>query len=256
MDLLRAFILGVVEGLTEFLPVSSTGHLILASKLLGVSQDSFTKSFEIAIQLGAILAVVYLYFERLTTDFEALKRVIIAFIPTGLIGFLLYKVVKNFLLGNDMVVVASLILGGLVLLFIDRVMVGFVKIDDVKNLSYVKAMVIGLFQSIAMIPGVSRSASTIIGGMFVGLTRKSATEFSFLLAIPTMVTATFYDLYKSAGSFSLSNWQALIVGFVTSFVTAFFAVKWFISYVSNNNFVPFGVYRIILGIFYILSTVR
>ncbi len=252
MDLFRAFILGVVEGLTEFLPVSSTGHLVLTSKLLGLSQDSFTKSFEIAIQLGAILAVVYIYFERLTTDFEVLKRVIIAFIPTGLIGFLLYKVVKNFLLGNDVVVVVSLILGGMVLLFIDRVVEGFVRIEDVRNLNYLKAIVIGIFQSIAMIPGVSRSASTIIGGMFMGLTRKSATEFSFLLAIPTMVTATFYDLYKNAGAFSLSNWQALIVGFVTSFLTAFFAVKWFLSYVSNNTFVPFGIYRIIIGILYLL----
>ncbi|MGB9668043.1 MAG: undecaprenyl-diphosphate phosphatase [Thermosulfidibacteraceae bacterium] len=251
MDLIRAFILGVIEGLTEFLPVSSTGHLVIASKLLGLSQDSFTKSFEIAIQLGAILAVVVVYYERLMTDFEVVKRIVISFIPTGIIGFLLYKIIKNYLLGNDMIVATSLIIGGLVLLFIDRFAIGFTKIDEISKLDYKRAIMIGLFQSIAMIPGISRSAATIIGGMFMGLTRRASAEYSFMLAIPTMFVATFYDLYKSSSTFTLSDWQSLIVGFMVSFITAFFAVKWFLSFISNNSFFLFGVYRIFAGFLYL-----
>lgn len=252
MDVLRAIILGVVEGVTEFLPISSTGHLILASKLLGLNQDNFTKSFEIAIQLGAILAVCAIYYDRFFTSWEVLKRVIIAFIPTGVIGFLVYKIVKGYFLGNDLLVVATLFLGGVVLLFIDKVAAIFSSIDAIEKLSLVRVIIVGLLQSFAMVPGVSRSAITIIGGMLVGLDRKSACEFSFFLAVPTITVATLYDLYKSGSTFTSSNWLLLIVGFVSSFVTAFVTIKLFIAFVSKNSFFVFGVYRILISVAYYL----
>ena len=250
MNLWQAVLLGVVEGLTEFLPVSSTGHLILASHLMGIGEESFTKSFEIAIQSGAILAVVFLYLERFLKDLEVWKRIIVAFLPTGALGFLLYKFIKSYLIGNEKVVVASLIGGGIFLLFADRLCERYCHIGDISQLSYKRAFVVGVFQSLAMVPGVSRSASTIIGGMLMGLNRRTAAEFSFLLAVPTMFVATSYDLYKSHGEFNTSEWYLLAVGFLSSFITALITVKLFLGYVSKHSFVPFGIYRILVGIIY------
>ncbi len=250
MNIYQAIILGVVEGLTEFLPVSSTGHLILTAHILGLDHSNFTKSFEIAIQTGAILSVVLLYAKRLLTDWETLKRVIVAFLPTGILGFLLYKLIKTYLIGNDKVVVISLILGGVFLLFVDRVCERFCHIGDVKSISLKRAFIIGLFQSLAMIPGVSRSASTIIGGMLVGLHRKASAEFSFLLAVPTMIIATSYDIYKSHSTFTQSEWHLLAVGFLSAFLTALLAVKVFLRFISVHSFLPFGIYRIVIGFLY------
>ena len=206
MDIKHAFIMGAVEGITEFLPISSTGHLILTAHILGLPQDSFTKSFEISIQLGAIMAILFLYWQRFLKDLELWKRIITAFLPTGLLGFSLYKFIKGYLIGNDHVVVIALVLGGFFLLFADRLCERFCYMGDIRDLSYPRAFAIGIFQSLAIIPGVSRSGATIIGGMLMGLNRKTAAEFSFLLAVPTMLIATGYDLYKSHQSF---NRQAL-----------------------------------------------
>jgi len=245
-----AIILGFVEGLTEFLPVSSTGHLILTAHILGLTHNEFTKSFEISIQLGAILAVFFLYLKRFLTDFETWKRIILAFVPTGILGFILYRFIKGYLIGNDLVVVVSLLLGGVFLIFADRWCERFCHIDQVQKLALSKAFVIGLFQSLAMVPGVSRSGATIIGGMLMGLNRKQAAEFSFLLAVPTMLSATGYDLYKSYSQFSFQEFHLLATGFVVSFLTAILSVKLFLRFVSSYSFLPFGIYRILVSLLY------
>ncbi|AAC07896.1 undecaprenyl-diphosphatase UppP [Aquifex aeolicus] len=246
----QAVVLGIVEGISEFLPISSTGHLILTAHILGIKHTDFVKSFEISIQLGSILAVVVLYFNRLIRDYEIWKRIIAAFIPTGIIGFLLYKLIKGFLIGNDLVVVVSLILGGIILIFADTYCEKFCYLGDVRELPLRKAFMIGVFQSIAVIPGVSRSGSTIIGGMLMGLNRKVAAEFSFLLAIPTMFAATTYDLIKSGGSFNAQEWNILIIGFITSFITALIVVKWFLNFLKSHSLKIFGFYRILIGLVY------
>ncbi len=246
----HAFIMGMVEGLTEFLPVSSTGHLILTAHLMGLTHDQFTKSFEISIQLGAILAVVFLYWKRLVSDFELWKRVLVAFLPTGLLGFTFYRLIKDYLIGNDKVVVLSLFLGGVFLLFADRLCERYCTLEDVSQLSYKRAFAVGLFQSLAMVPGVSRSGATIIGGMLMGLNRKKAAEFSFLLAVPTMFVATAYDLYKSHAYFNNEEWSILAIGFFTAFFSALLSVKFLLSFVSKYSFVPFGIYRIFVSLVY------
>lgn len=252
MTILESIILGVVEGLTEFLPVSSTGHLILASDLLGIPSSEFLKSFEIAIQLGAILAVVALYW-RSFLDLEVLKRVIVAFIPTGIIGLALYGFAKEYLLDNTQVVLWALLLGGVALIVFE--LMHKEKEDarqDVKSISYMQSFWIGVCQALAIIPGVSRSAATILGGLFLGVGRVAIVEFSFLLAVPVMFAATGLDLYKSAGSFSADNFTALAVGFVVSFVVAIASIRFLLKYVRNHTFIPFGVYRIVLALLFFL----
>jgi undecaprenyl-diphosphatase len=247
MTLLQAIILGVVEGFTEFLPISSTGHLILASRLLGLEQTNFQKSFEIAIQLGAILSVIVLYWRKFL-NISVLSRIITAFTPTGIIGFALYKVVKAYLLDSETIVLWSLFLGGVALIVFELL---HQEKDDavahVEAIPYSKCALIGLFQSIAMIPGVSRSGATIIGGLILNLSRSTIVEFSFLLAVPTMLAATLYDLYKNAATFAPQEFGVLAAGFITSFVFALLAVKWLLAYVRTNTFIPFGVYRILVA---------
>ncbi|WP_448587832.1 undecaprenyl-diphosphate phosphatase [Thermocrinis sp.] len=245
-----AVILGMVEGLTEFLPISSTGHLILTVHILGLSHTDFTKSFEISIQLGAIMAIVFLYLKRFLTDLQTWKRILVAFLPTGILGFSLYKFIKGYLIGNDLVVVISLFLGGLVLLFADRWCERYCRIDRVQDMPLRKAFVVGIFQSMAMIPGVSRSGATIIGGMLMGLNRKQSAEFSFLLAVPTMLMATAYDLYKSHSQFSAQEFHLLGLGFLMSFITAILSVKLLLKFISTYNFAPFGIYRILVSFLY------
>jgi undecaprenyl-diphosphatase len=253
MTIFESIIFGLVEGLTEFLPISSTGHLILTGHLFGLSQDEYLKSFEIIIQLGAILSVILLYWKSLL-DFENIKKIIFAFIPTGVIGLVAYKFVKTYLLENTGVVVWSLLLGGVLLIIVEylnkenksEVEEGF------RSISYRQSFFIGLFQSIAIIPGVSRSASTILGGIALGLKRKTATEFSFVLAVPTMLSATILDLYKNYSSFSSNEISTLTIGFLVSFLVALMSIKFLLSYIRNNNFVAFGVYRIILALAFLL----
>lgn len=243
MDFLHAIILGVVEGLTEFLPVSSTGHLILTGQILGLSETDFLKSFEIIIQLGAILAVLLLFFQRVWNNLELVKKTAVAFLPAAIVGFGLYKLIKNYFLGNSLLVLIMLFVGGLVFLWLER-KPREPGLEDLKNLTYVQAFLIGLCQALAVVPGVSRSGATILGGLSVGLSRRAIVEFSFLLAVPTMFAATGYDLLKSGASFGVGDWQVLTVGFITAFITAIVAVRWFLNFVSNNSFRVFGWYRI------------
>jgi undecaprenyl-diphosphatase len=273
MTYLDALILGIVEGITEFLPISSTGHMILASHMLNIGTESFTKSFEIIIQLGAILAVVYLYRQKVFRNMKLMFKVCVAFLPTAIIGLALYSIVKKYLLGNVYVVIASLFIGGLIILFFEKkykttqdakldVNKLNVSIDEVhtssqeetlteSSISIKQALYIGLFQAIAIIPGVSRSAATIIGGQILGLSRKIIVEFSFLLAIPVMCAATALDIYKHHDSFSSGQFMLLSVGFVTAFLVALLAIKTFLSYIQKHSFAVFGYYRIILAIVFL-----
>lgn len=251
MDLLQVLILSAVEGITEFLPISSTGHLVLTSELLRITQIDFVKSFEVIIQLGAILAVVVLYWQRLLQSKALWLRLIVAFLPTAIIGFGLYSFIKTVLIGNPQVTLWALFLGGIALILIEK----FYQekkhhLDKIESLSLKKSFAIGLIQSFSMVPGVSRAAATIFGGLFMGLKRKAAVEFSFLLAIPTMAGATGLDLIKSNFSFSAQEWMLLIVGFLGAFVTAILAIKFLLRYIQNHSFIAFGVYRIILAILF------
>ncbi len=247
MTLLESIILGVVEGFTEFLPISSTAHLILASRLLGLEQTEFQKSFEIAIQLGAILSVIILYWRKFL-NVQVLTRVITAFIPTGVIGFALYKVVKSYLMDSEGIVLWALFLGGVLLIAFELLhRERDDAVADVEAISYAKCAGIGLFQSISMIPGVSRAGATIIGGLILGLSRATIVEFSFLLAVPTMLAATLYDLYKNAATFAPGEFGVLAAGFVSSFVVALIAIKFLLAYVRTNTFIPFGIYRILIA---------
>lgn len=250
MTLWDTIILGALEGFTEFLPISSTGHLILASELLGLPATEFLKSFQIAIQLGAIAAVLLLYF-RSFLNLELLKKLFIAFLPTGLVGFLVYPYVKGFLLGNALVVVISLFVGGIALIVFERFhKERWTDAIDLKDISYKQAVLVGLFQSIAIIPGVSRSAATIVGGLLVGLPRVSIVQFSFLLAVPTMVAATGYDLLKSAHTFTASDAELMTIGFIVSLIVALASMKLLLSIVKRFSFVPFGIYRIVVAVLF------
>jgi undecaprenyl-diphosphatase len=250
MELFHSLILSVVEGITEFLPISSTGHLVLSSKILGIPQTEFVKSFEIFIQLGAILAVVVLYFETLTKNLKIWRPILIAFIPTAILGALFYKVIKSYLLGNELVTLFALLIGGIFLIVVERFQNRKVKDISLENMSTKQALLIGLSQSVSIIPGISRAAATIIGGMFLGLDRKKATEFSFLLAIPTMLAATSFDFIKSDFNFSADQLLTLTVGFIGSFITALFTIKFLVKYLQNHSLLAFGVYRIILCLLY------
>ena len=252
MTIWDSIILGIVEGLTEFLPVSSTGHLILASDLLGIPSTEFLKSFEIAIQLGAILAVVVLYWKSFL-ELPVLKRIAAAFIPTGIIGLLLYPFAKAYLLENTLLVLWALLLGGIALIIFEllhKEPEGAVQ--HVKDITYTQSFIIGIAQAVAIIPGVSRSAATILGGLMLGVGRVAIVEFSFLLAVPVMIAATGLDLYKSVGAFNPGDFELLAVGFVVSFIVALGSIKFLLQYVLSHTFIPFGIYRIVLALFFLL----
>lgn len=252
MTFFHAIILSIIEGISEFLPISSTGHLILASHLLKFPETEFAKSFEIFIQLGAIAAVALLYGRSIMLNKTTFTRVLAAFFPTAIIGFILYKFIKQYLLSNPWVVVFSLSIGGIIIIATEYMTKN--KEDagiGLSELSIKKSVAIGVIQSLSVIPGVSRAAATIIGGQYLGLSRVAAVEFSFLLAIPTMAAATALDLIKSdATAFTMSEWGLLGVGCVGSFITAFFVVKFFLRYIQKHSFIPFGIYRIVLAVFY------
>jgi undecaprenyl-diphosphatase len=248
VTILQTIILAITEGLTEFLPISSTGHLILAQKFLGITVTEFSKSFNILIQLSAILAVVVLYWKKIFHSRLLWKQILIAFLPTGILGFTLYPYVKGYLLDNVQVTVAALLLGGLALLLVDRLTNNKPHQNDISHLKPRNLLSIGLFQSLSMIPGVSRSAASIVGSQFSGISRKEAVEFSFLLAIPTMTAATGYDLFKTGFSFTSAEYLLLIIGSIISFLSALLAVKAFTSFVSQHHFTLFALYRIILAI--------
>lgn len=253
MNVIDTFILGLVEGVTEFLPISSTGHLILAGKVLGLPESEFLKTFDIAIQLGAILAVIVLYARSLLVNVEILKRVAAAFVPTAVIGFVLYKLIKKFLLANSGVVLWSLFLGGIFLVVFERVYrERNAARGDLARMSYRDAVLIGLFQSLAVVPGVSRSAATIVGGLILGMTRRAVVEFSFLLAVPTMLAATAWDLLKTSQDITLGprEWQMLGLGFVTAFAVAIVSIKFLLHFIQRHNFMSFGIYRICVAVLF------
>lgn len=255
MNFLDAIILGIIEGLTEFLPVSSTGHMILAADFLRLQNQEFLKTFEISIQIGAILAIVCLYARRLIGDTALYKRLIVAFLPTALVGFLFYKIIKTYLF-NPIVVAAALIIGGVILVAIDKTVSDRGEARSAaKDLTYRSAFFIGLFQSVSVIPGVSRAAATIVGGVFNGLGKKQATEFSFLLAVPTMFAAAGYDLFKVSTGLTVREYLLIGCGGIVSFVSAWIAVKLFLRFLDRHGLAPFGYYRIILGLIFLALAV-
>ncbi|MEO8337686.1 MAG: undecaprenyl-diphosphate phosphatase [bacterium] len=250
MSLLHALVLGIVEGITEFLPISSTAHLILASHVLKLADTEFLKSFEIIIQLGAILSVVVLYWSKFW-NWDVLKKLVVAVIPTGVIGLTVYKAIKGYLLGNVTVVLLALFIGGIALIIFERFQVRNDEDVDFSQITYKKAFLIGLFQAIAVIPGVSRSAATIVGGSLIGVTKRTIVEFSFMLAVPTMLAASGLELAKNYKTLN-GNYEMLAVGFVVSFITAIVAIKSFLGYIKTRDFSVFGWYRIVLAVVYFL----
>lgn len=253
-DLIKAVFLGIIEGLTEFIPVSSTAHLLISSHLIDF-QSVQNNLFEIVIQIGAIFAVCVIYRKKiLEVIFNLHKKeqqkfsfnLALAFLPSVIFGIVMYDVIKQVFFSTFSIAI-SLILGGIIMIIVDHKP----RKSDVTNLDNLpapKAFYIGLFQCLAMFPGVSRSGATIIGGLLLKLNRKTATEFSFFLAIPTIFAATIYDLSKNINNLTLSNIEFILIGTLSAFLSAILVIKWFLNYVSKNNFVSFGIYRIILGI--------
>lgn len=249
MSILDAIILAIIEGLTEFLPISSTGHMIIGSSLMGIQSDAFAKLFMIVIQLGAILSVIVLYFKRFFKSMNFYYKLLVAFIPAAVFGFLLSDTIDS-LLESPLAVAISLVLGGVILLFVDN-WFSRPTIHDEENISYMTALKIGLFQCIAMIPGVSRSGASIVGGMSQKLSRKNAAEFSFFLAVPTMFAATakkLYDFFKDGNEITSDQMKVLAVGNIVAFIVALIAIKSFIGFLNKNGFRLFGYYRIIVGL--------
>ncbi len=255
MTTIQSIIIAIVEGLTEFLPISSTGHMIITEKLLNVTETDFIKVFTVAIQLGAILAVVVLYWKKFF-DFKKWQfyvKLAVAVIPALLLGFLFSKKIDA-LLESSLTVAISLLAGGIILLFVDNLF-KVSTIDTEEKVSYQKGFIIGIWQCLAMIPGVSRSAASIIGGMQQKLTRSAAAEFSFFLAVPTMLAATGYKLYKyykESGGFSTDEIKQLAVGNAVAFIVAMLAIKFFIGFLKKHGFKVWGWYRIIVGIILLL----
>jgi undecaprenyl-diphosphatase len=246
MTLIQTLILAIVEGITEYLPISSTGHMIIASSLMGIEESAFVKLFTVCVQLGAILAVVVLYFKRFFQSFDFYFKLLVAFIPAMVLGLLLNDVIDS-LLESVITVAISLLVGGVVLLFVDK----WFRNPDDRVITYPKAFTIGLFQCISMIPGVSRSAATIVGGMAQGLSRKQAAEFSFFLAVPTMFGATakkLYDFYKDGLQLGSGDVQMLLIGNAVAFVVAMLAIRFFIGFLTKYGFRAFGWYRIAVGL--------
>ena len=254
--LLKAAIMGVVEGLTEFLPISSTGHLILAGSLLGLNDDK-GKVFDIAIQTGAIVAVIIVYWQRLRDTVLQLPsqpqarrfvlNVAIGFLPAVVLGLLFGKAIKAHLFTAE-VVASTFILGGFIILWAERRQAVAVRIQTVDEMTPLDALKVGLVQCLAMIPGTSRSGATIIGGMLLGLSRKAAIDFSFFLAIPTLIGAGAYSLYKERALLSWADLPMFAVGLLAAFISAYACVRWLLRYIANHNFVPFAWYRIAFGI--------
>ncbi len=246
MDILQAIVLAIIEGITEYLPVSSTGHMIIASSFFGIAQEEFTKLFTIVIQLGTILSVVVLYFKRFFQNVDFYFKLLVAFIPAVVLGLLLSDVIDS-LLENPITVAISLVIGGLILLKVDD----WFGDSEETEISYTTAFKIGMFQCLAMIPGVSRSGASIVGGMSQKLSRTVAAEFSFFLAVPTMLGATLkksYDYYNAGFTLTSEQVNLLIIGNVVGFLVALLAIKTFIGYLSKHGFKMFGYYRVIVGV--------
>ena len=260
-DVLNVVLLSIIEGLTEFIPVSSTGHLIIFGKYLSLS-DSLHDTFEIFIQLGAILAVLVLYFKHFLSFFnfknnndgfsgkQGILKMILASVPVYVMGFLFYKNIKE-VLSNVLYIAIALIIGGILLIVVEKIKIK-VKTHDIKDISYKDSFLIGICQCLSLCPGFSRSASTIIGGMFLGVKREVAAKFSFLVAVPVISGAVIYDLYKNFQSLSKDDYLLFLIGFLVSFVVAVFSIKFFLNIIKKFSLTIFGFYRIVLGIVVIL----
>ena len=248
MDIFQAIIIGIIEGFTEFLPISSTGHMIVASEFLGISQDNLTKAYEVIIQFAAIMAVMLVYKDKLTLKKIALwQKLLVAFLPLAIVGFIFKDIIKELFTVNTVAIM--FIVGGVVFLIVEK----FYQekeshTSDVEAVSYKQAFLVGIAQIFSLIPGTSRAGATIIGGMLLKMDRKTSAEFSFLLAIPVMGAVTAYDLLKHYHEFADANWSAFIIGFVVAFVVAYITIKLFLVFLQRFTFVAFGIYRIIFGV--------
>ncbi|MGB5506987.1 MAG: undecaprenyl-diphosphate phosphatase [Sulfurovum sp.] len=248
MDIFQAIIIGIIEGFTEFLPISSTGHMIVASEFLGVSQDSLTKAYEVIIQFAAILAVMLIYREKITfKQIDLWQKLFVAFLPLAIVGYIFKDQIKT--LFTVEVVAWMFIIGGLIFLIVEY----FYEekkahVTHVEKVNYKQALWVGIAQIFSLIPGTSRAGATIIGGLLVGLDRKTSMEFSFLLAIPVMAAVTGYDLLKHYQDFADANWGAFIAGFIAAFIVAYLTIKLFLVFIQRFTFVAFGIYRIIFGV--------
>ncbi|SMP88138.1 undecaprenyl-diphosphatase [Epsilonproteobacteria bacterium SCGC AD-311-C15] len=249
MTIFDSIILGIIEGFTEFLPISSTGHLIVASHFLGIDQNSVTKAYEVIIQFAAILAVVFNYKDKFTLKkIDLWTKVFLAFLPIGIVGFIFSHQIKE--LFSIQIVAIMFIVGGIIFLIVEKFFIPneTYLIDDVEQVTFKQSLIIGLAQVFALIPGTSRAGSTIIGALLVGLSRKASAEFSFLLAFPVMSAVTAYDLLKHYHEFSDANLLTLAVGFVVSFIVAYLTIKLFLAFLEKFTFVSFGIYRILFGV--------
>jgi len=248
LDIFQAIIIGIIEGFTEFLPISSTGHMIVASEFLGISQDNLTKAYEVIIQFAAIMAVMLVYKDKLTLKKIALwQKLFVAFLPLAIVGFIFKDIIKDLFTVNTVAIM--FIVGGVIFLIVEK----FYNeeeshTNEVENVTYKQAFLVGVAQIFSLIPGTSRAGATIIGGMLLKINRKTSAEFSFLLAIPVMGAVTAYDLLKHYGEFADANWPAFIIGFIVAFVVAYITIKLFLVFLQRFTFVAFGVYRIIFGI--------
>lgn len=249
MDYISAGIVAVVEGITEYLPVSSTAHILLTEKILDIN-GAFALTFAIFIQGASILAIIALYFKKVIKNISLVPKIVLAFVPTMLVGFFLYEIIKNIFLESLPLIASALFVGGVLILLVDRKNETAEK--DVKDITYKESFILGIYQLLAFVPGMSRSGSTIIGGRMANITRKMIVEFSFLLAIPTILGATVLDLVKTDYSFSLHEINILVFGGAVSFITSLFVAKWILKYLSNHSFKIFGWYRIVLAIFIFL----
>ncbi len=246
MTLLHAALLGVVEGLTEFLPISSTAHMILASRLLGLHQTEFLKFFEVFIQIGAIFAVVFLYFKKFF-DLKLIKQLIASFIPTAIIGFLLYKVIKTVFFDSTYLIAGSLILVGILFIIVEKYNKKLTK--SVSKMTLQTAVIVGFAQALAVVPGVSRAGIVMIAMILLGFKREESAQYSFMLALPTLAAAAALDAIKMRGiSLTMPQYEMVGIGLVTSFFVAYLSMKWFITYLQTKKLTSFGVYRIALGI--------
>ena len=260
MHIIHSIILGAIEGLTEFLPISSTGHMIIAARLMRLTDSEFLKSFEIVIQFGTMLAVIVLYAKKIFSSRTLWKKVLAGFVPTAIIGYVLYHFIKKFLIGNILVVAIALIVGGIILVIFEMLekkktgnnlnpgLVG----KSLNDITYQDAVTVGVVQSLAVIPGVSRSAATIVGGRMLGISRAAIVEFSFLLAVPVIAGAAFLDLVKTPIVFSGHEWLMLAIGTLVAFLVAILAIKTFLKFIKSHSFAVFGWYRIALGILVLL----
>jgi len=248
MDIVQAIIIGIIEGFTEFLPISSTGHMIVASRFMGIEESALIKAYEVIIQFAAILAVMLIYRDKMSfSKVELWKKLLLAFFPLAIVGFIFKDQIKA--LFSVEVVAIMFIVGGIIFLLVER----FYREEksytvDVESVSYRQALWIGIAQIFSLVPGTSRAGATIVGGLLSGLDRKTSAEFSFLLAIPVMAAVSGYDLLKHYKDFADANWIAFMVGFIVAFAVAYLTIKLFLAFLQRFTFVPFGIYRIVFGL--------